>query len=104
MDEKLIKRLEAAVVRLESISARSQPQSVALDATSASSEPSIVAFDNLITEYLGKVSSIGEKIGGGVNDVTNVVRDAFYSQKDLLTKIKQTQVHFQLIYVNNNNL
>lgn len=92
MDEKLIQRLEVAVARLESLSlGGSQPKSVTLDATSASSEPSIVAFDDLIAEYIDKVSDAAEKIGGQVVDITNVLRQAFAAQKELLVKIKQTQ-------------
>ncbi|KAM0072910.1 putative cyclase-associated protein CAP/septum formation inhibitor MinC [Helianthus debilis subsp. tardiflorus] len=87
MDENLLKRLEVAVVRLESLSGGSQPQTVA----SASSEPSIVAFDDLIAEYVGKVSAAAEKIGGHVKDITNVVSDAFRVQKELLVEIKRTQ-------------
>lgn len=95
MEEKLIQRLEAAVVRLESLSLGcSQPQCVSLDSASASSEPSIVAFDDLITEYVGKVSAIAQKIGGQVKDVTNVLSQAFAAQKELLVQIKQTQVDF----------
>ncbi|KAI3809776.1 hypothetical protein L1987_19376 [Smallanthus sonchifolius] len=91
MAENLIQRLEVAVSRLESFSRSSQPQAAALDAASASSEPSIVAFDDLITEYVDKVSSAAEKIGGQVNDITKVLREAFSAQKALLAKIKQTQ-------------
>nr|XP_043622057.1 cyclase-associated protein 1-like isoform X2 [Erigeron canadensis] len=91
MEEKLIQRLEAAVVRLESLSGGpSQPHSVA-GSSGSSSDPSILAFDDLMTEYVGKVSASAEKIGGQVKDVTNVLAVAFASQKDLLVKIKQTQ-------------
>ncbi|KAK9056745.1 hypothetical protein SSX86_024108 [Deinandra increscens subsp. villosa] len=91
MAENLIQRLEAAVARLESFSRGSQPQAAALDAASASSEPSIVAFDDLISEYVDKVSAASEQIGGQVKDITNVLRAAFSAQKELLVKIKQTQ-------------
>ncbi|KAI7733459.1 hypothetical protein M8C21_015085, partial [Ambrosia artemisiifolia] len=91
MDENLLQRLEHAVVRLESLSSGSQPHAVAPCTASASSEPSIVAFDDLIAEYVGKVSAAAEKIGGQVKDVTNVVSEAFHVQKELLVKIKHTQ-------------
>ncbi|KAM0060837.1 putative cyclase-associated protein CAP/septum formation inhibitor MinC [Helianthus debilis subsp. tardiflorus] len=95
MAENLIQRLEAAVTRLESFSrgslSHSQPQAAPLDAASASSEPSIVAFDDLITQYVDKVSDASEKIGGQIKDISNVLKQAFSAQKELLVKIKQTQ-------------
>ncbi|KAI7750422.1 hypothetical protein M8C21_033746 [Ambrosia artemisiifolia] len=91
MAEKIIQRLEAAVTRLEIFSNRSKPQAATLDATSASSEPSIVAFDDLITEYVEKVSGSADKIGGQVKDITSILKEAFTTQKELLVKIKQTQ-------------
>ncbi|XP_076918588.1 cyclase-associated protein 1-like [Bidens hawaiensis] len=88
MAENLIQRLEAAVTRLESFSRGcSQPQT----AGSGSSDPSIIAFDDLITEYVEKVSDAAEKIGGQIKDITSVLRHAFDAQKELLVKIKQTQ-------------
>ncbi|GKB72442.1 cyclase-associated protein 1-like protein [Tanacetum coccineum] len=97
MEEKLIQRLESAVSRLESLASsggsRSQPQStVPFDAASASSDPSIVAFDDLLNEYVSKVTGAAEKIGGQVFEITNVLGQAFNAQKELLVKIKQTQV------------
>ncbi|KAI3786326.1 hypothetical protein L1987_39925 [Smallanthus sonchifolius] len=91
MDEKLLQRLESAVVRLESLSGGSQPHAFAPGAASASLEPSIVAFDDLIAEYVGKVSAAAEKIGGQVKDITKVLSDAFIVQKQLLVNIKQSQ-------------
>ncbi|KAK1439847.1 hypothetical protein QVD17_05669 [Tagetes erecta] len=91
MAETLIQRLEAAVSRLESFSRGSQPQPAAHNAASASSDPSIVAFDDLITEYVDKLSTASDTIGGHVKDITNVLRQAFSAQKELLVKIKQTQ-------------
>ncbi|KAL8255325.1 hypothetical protein R6Q59_033546 [Mikania micrantha] len=88
MDEKLLQRLESAVTRLESLSGGFQPHSVAPD---AASEPSIGAFDDLIAEYVGKVSTAAEKIGGQVKDVTNLLKEAFLVQKELILKTKQTQ-------------
>ncbi|KVI10718.1 Adenylate cyclase-associated CAP [Cynara cardunculus var. scolymus] len=91
MDERLIQRLESAIARLESISLGSQPQAVAFDAASVSSEPSIVAFEDLVAEYVGKVTDAAGKIGGQVQDITNVVSEAFSAEKELLMRIKQTQ-------------
>lgn len=94
MDEKLIQRLESAIARLESLSPGSKPPSGTLDAVSAASEPSIVAYDDLLVEYVVKVSLAAEKIGGQVHDITIVLSQAFATQKELLMKIKQTQVNF----------
>lgn len=91
MDEKLIQRLESAVARLESLSVGSQSRGIDLDTIAASTDPSIIAFEDLLTEYVGKVSSIAAKIGGQVQDITNVLNEAFSVQKELLIKIKQTK-------------
>ncbi|CAI9294692.1 unnamed protein product [Lactuca saligna] len=91
MDEKLIQRLESAIARLESLSPGSKPPSGTLDSVSAASEPSIVAYDDLLVEYVVKVSLAAEKIGGQVHDITIVLSQAFATQKELLMKIKQTQ-------------
>ncbi|KAK6916571.1 Adenylate cyclase-associated CAP, C-terminal [Dillenia turbinata] len=92
MEEKLIERLEAAVRRLESISAggfSSAADSGGGDVSS--SDPSIIAFDDLIGNYAARVSTAAEKIGGQVLDVTKLLEQAFSVQKELLIKIKQTQ-------------
>ncbi|KAL4304051.1 hypothetical protein GQ457_10G021390 [Hibiscus cannabinus] len=91
MEAKLIGRLEAAVARLETlsaggISARGLPDS----AVEVSSDPSSLAFDDLKAEYGAKVSPAAEKIGGQVLDVTKLVLEAFSVQKKLLIEIKQT--------------
>ncbi|KAM0011129.1 putative cyclase-associated protein CAP/septum formation inhibitor MinC [Helianthus debilis subsp. tardiflorus] len=91
MDEKLIQRLESAVARLESLSLPSQPRSIDLDAVAASTDPSIIAFEDLLTEFVGKVLTAAEKIGGQVKEVTDVLNEAFSVQKELLVKIKQTK-------------
>ncbi|XP_024979484.1 cyclase-associated protein 1 [Cynara cardunculus var. scolymus] len=91
MEEKLLQRLESAVARLESLSVGSQSRGIDLDAIAASSDPSILAFDDLLTEYVGRLSSAAAKIGGQVQEVTNVLNEAFSVQKDLLIKIKQTK-------------
>ena len=95
MDEKLIQRLESAVSRLESLSAGFHPsatQSGGADAPDAALDPSIVAFADLIDQYVGRVSGAAEVIGGQVLDVTKLVQEAFNVQKELLIKLKQTQV------------
>lgn len=92
MDEKLIQRLEAAVSRLEAISVRggSGVESFG-DGADAASDPSIKAYDDLMSQYLGRVSAAAEKIGGQVLDATKIVEQAFSAQKELLVKVKQTQ-------------
>lgn len=87
MDENLIKRLESAVARLEVLSAAE----VGGDAAVAM-DPSIIAFGDLISEYVAKVKIAAEKIGGKVLEVSRIVEEAFSVQKELLIKIKRTQV------------
>lgn len=104
MEEKLIARLESAVARLESLStgfgSRGLPAFDDDDTAAASSDPSILAFDDLVSQYLGRVSSAAEKIGGQVLEVTNVLQEAFNVQKELLIKAKQTQVtHFSQFFL-----
>ncbi|KAL1308978.1 cyclase-associated protein 1 [Arachis ipaensis] len=95
MDEKLIQRLESAVVRLEALSTRFPAAASPGDASdvpdSAALDPSIVAYDDLMDQYLARVSAAAEKIGGQVLDVTKVLHEAFSVQKQLLIKVKQSQ-------------
>ncbi|XP_010432407.1 PREDICTED: cyclase-associated protein 1 [Camelina sativa] len=100
MEEDLIKRLEAAVTRLEGISSNgggggvvsvSRGGDFSIDGDVASSDPSILAYDDLISQCVGRALSAAEKIGGVVHDVTKIVAEAFASQKELLVRIKQTQ-------------
>lgn len=91
MDENLIKRLESAVARLEVLSASGGAAEVGGDAAVAM-DPSIIAFGDLISEYVAKVKIAAEKIGGKVLEVSRIVEEAFSVQKELLIKIKQTQV------------
>ncbi|PWA93856.1 adenylyl cyclase-associated protein 1 [Artemisia annua] len=88
MEENLIKRLESAITRLESLSLGSQSRDIDLDAPT---DPSIIAFDEFVTEFVGKLSAAAAKIGGQVKDVTDVLTEAFSVQKDLLIQIKQTK-------------
>jgi len=103
MEEDLIKRLEAAVTRLEGISSngggvvslsRGGDFSSAAGIDIASSDPSILAYEDLISQCVGRALTAAEKIGGPVLDVTKIVAEAFASQKELLVRIKQTQVSF----------
>ncbi|KAL3722529.1 hypothetical protein ACJRO7_034841 [Eucalyptus globulus] len=94
MEEKLVQRLEAAVARLEAVSAaRAVPAAAGDDGGDAlaATDPAILAFDDLMAQYVARVSSAAEKIGGRVLDVTKVVGEAFSAQKELLIQIKQTQ-------------
>ncbi|KAM7253535.1 hypothetical protein ACFE04_021689 [Oxalis oulophora] len=94
MEEKLICRLENAVMRLESLSSASTT-SREIDfgggGEYSSLDPSILAFDDLMAHYLVKVMIAAERIGGQVVDVTMIVQQAFKMQKELLIKIKQSQ-------------
>ena len=100
MEESLIKRLEAAVTRLEGISSTGGGGGVTLsrggDFSSggnvAASDPSILAYDDLISQCVGRILTAAEKIGGPVLDATKIVAEAFAAQKELLIRIKQTQV------------
>ncbi|XVE66962.1 hypothetical protein DITRI_Ditri08aG0121800 [Diplodiscus trichospermus] len=92
MEGKLIERLEAAVTRLEAVSAggvsaRRLPDS----GVEVASDPSILAFDDLMAQYAASLSTAAEKIGGEVLDVTKIVLKAFSVQRELLIEIKQTQ-------------
>ncbi|KAF7142619.1 hypothetical protein RHSIM_Rhsim05G0074500 [Rhododendron simsii] len=96
MEEKLVERLESAVARLEAISISGfRPAEGGGDAAAAAVvaalDPSIVAFEDLMGEYVGRVSAAAEKIGGQVLDATKVVAEAFAAQKQLLVMVKQTQ-------------
>ncbi|XP_010548053.1 PREDICTED: cyclase-associated protein 1 [Tarenaya hassleriana] len=98
MAEDLIKRLEAAVTRLEVVSRNAGGGGgVSLSgggdavADVASSDPSILAFEDLISERVVRILSAAEKIGGQVLDGSKIVAEAFSAQKELLVRIKQTQ-------------
>ncbi|KAK4437771.1 Cyclase-associated protein 1 [Sesamum alatum] len=93
MDKNLVKRLEAAVVRLEALSAGGFQRGVAVEDSgdAAAVDPSIVAFDDLISQCVSRVTSAGEKIGGQVLDVSRFIAEAFNVQRELLVKTKQSQ-------------
>ncbi|KAK6143463.1 hypothetical protein DH2020_023811 [Rehmannia glutinosa] len=99
MDENLITRLESAVTRLEALSAR-QVGAAEGGGDAAAMDPSIVAFDDLIYQYVNRVMSAAEKIGGQVLDVSKIIEEAFNVQKELLIKIKQTQFDNALFHPN----
>ncbi|KAG6382530.1 hypothetical protein SASPL_157799 [Salvia splendens] len=88
MDESLVKRLEAAVVRLESLSIGGSRQVTAPEdgGDAAATDPSIVAFDDLISQYVARVTSAAEKIGGKVLDVSKAIAEAFSVERELLVK------------------
>lgn len=93
MEEKLIARLEAAVVRLETLSLSSRGGvEVGDGGADVAVDPSIVAFDDMMGQYFGRVSTAADKIGGQVLDATKILEEAFTVEKELLIKIKQTQV------------
>ncbi|GLT42779.1 hypothetical protein SLA2020_167630 [Shorea laevis] len=92
MEGKLIERLEAAVARLEGLSAAGVSREFAGDSGGeAVTDPSILAFDDFMSQYVARVSAAAEKIGGQVLDVTKILSDAFSVQRVLLIKVKQTQ-------------
>lgn len=92
MDEKLIQRLESAVTRLEALSLRQGASSELGGDATASADPAILAFDDLISQSVGRVISAAQKIGGQVLEISKVIDEAFSAQKELLIKIKLTQV------------
>ncbi|KAK4759818.1 hypothetical protein SAY87_022949 [Trapa incisa] len=98
MEEKLVQRLEAAVARLEAISSTARGGTLEdasadldLDLDASAFDPAILAFGDLISQHVVRVSSAAEKIGGQVLDATKILSEAFYAQKELVVRIKQTQ-------------
>ena len=96
MDEKLIQRLESAVARLEALSTGFRAGGAPESGEDAVSDPSILGFDDLMGQYFARVYSAAEKIGGQVLTVTKILKEAFSVQRELLVKIKQTQVGHNL--------
>ncbi|KAK4477104.1 hypothetical protein RD792_016313 [Penstemon davidsonii] len=90
MNEDLIKRLESAVTRLEALSSGGLQQGGVAD-DAAAMDPSILAFDDLISQFVSRLTSAAEKIGGSVLDISKIIQEAFNVQKELLVKIKQSQ-------------
>ncbi|KAJ7967330.1 Adenylyl cyclase-associated protein [Quillaja saponaria] len=92
MEEKLIERLESAVSRLEALSTGFRPGGSPESGGDFAADPSIIAFDeDLMGNYVARVVTAAEKIGGQVLDVSQIVQEAFAVQKELLMKVKQFQ-------------
>ncbi|KAF8406428.1 hypothetical protein HHK36_008515 [Tetracentron sinense] len=91
MEEKLIQRLESAVVRLEALSVGLRSTSSPANVVDAPLDPAISAYDDLMAQFVGRVFAAAEKIGGKVLEVTKVLQEAFSAQKELLIKVKQIQ-------------
>ncbi|KAM6563179.1 hypothetical protein CsatB_023177 [Cannabis sativa] len=91
MEEKLVQRLESAVARLEALSTGFTARSLPENGDDAPLDPSILAFDDLLGQYLARVSAAAEKIGGQVLEVTAILQEAFTVLRELLVKVKQTQ-------------
>ncbi|XP_010263686.1 PREDICTED: cyclase-associated protein 1-like [Nelumbo nucifera] len=91
MEEKMIQRLESVVARLEELSVGFRPVSSSEVGVDARMDPIILAYDDLMANFLGRVSAAAENIGGKVLEVTKVVEEAFSVQKELLVKAKQCQ-------------
>lgn len=99
MEEKLIQRLESAVQRLESLSSGFRYGSTGISGDgddNAQLDPSISAYQDLIDQFVGRILSAAENIGGNVLEATKVLEEAFSVQKELLIKVKQCQVGFML--------
>ena len=95
-----MERLEKAVARLEALSSSSSRGFAFSDAGAGedpSSDPAIKALDDLIADNVARVSAAAEKIGGKVLDATKVLQEAFSVLRELLVKVKQTQVLFLLL-------
>ncbi|KAF7840940.1 cyclase-associated protein 1-like [Senna tora] len=92
MDQKLIERLESAVSRLEALSTGIRSRGGGDDAAAdVVVDPSIVAFGDLMDQCVGRFLTAAEKIGGQVLQVSKLVQESFAVQKELLSKVKQTQ-------------
>lgn len=92
MEEPLIRRLEAAVTRLEALYGGHRSDASRETGGDASSDPSVTAFEDLLKERVGRVVSAAETIGGEVFDVTKVLEEGFSVQRDLIIQMKQSQV------------
>ncbi|KAG0472003.1 hypothetical protein HPP92_016549 [Vanilla planifolia] len=92
MEEELIERLEAAVSRLESLSAGSRPSVSTRELLDGQPlDPAMNAFDELVENFLKKVVIAAENIGGHVLEATKVMEHAFLVEKELLMKAKHSQ-------------
>ncbi|XP_068656866.1 cyclase-associated protein 1-like [Aristolochia californica] len=91
MEEKLVSRLEAAISRLEALSVGFSTPNLPGDASDAPKDASIAAYDDFMEKSVGRLSATAHKIGGKVLEATDVLKEAFSVQKDLLIKMKQIQ-------------
>lgn len=104
MDEKLIQRLESAVARLEALSTGFRPGGAPESGEDVVTDPSILAFDDLMGQYFARVLSAAEKIGGQVLEATKILKEAFSVQRELLVKVKQTQVGEKFLFFSSSNV
>nr|GMC91039.1 cyclase-associated protein 1-like [Ipomoea batatas] len=92
METKLVERLESVADRLEALCSGGFQASRSLNVDGyAATDPSIVVFDGLISQYIGAITSSAEKIGGQVLDASMFLEEAFFVEKQLLIKVKETQ-------------
>nr|GMC82926.1 cyclase-associated protein 1-like [Ipomoea batatas]GMC84956.1 cyclase-associated protein 1-like [Ipomoea batatas]GMC87051.1 cyclase-associated protein 1-like [Ipomoea batatas] len=92
METKLVERLESVADRLEALCSGGFQASRSLNVDGyAATDPSIVVFDGLISQYIGAITSAAEKIGGQVLDASMILEEAFFVEKQLLIKVKETQ-------------
>lgn len=97
--EDLVVRLEAAVSKLEFIgskvgvapspSASISAREIQAPATSSVVDPNINEYDELVENLLGKVLGAAEKIGGQPLEGTQLLKNAFAAQRDLLLNFKK---------------
>ncbi|XP_042385018.1 cyclase-associated protein 1-like [Zingiber officinale] len=93
MEKELVGRLEAAVARLEALvvaESRAAPPGLVADEPDAV-DPAIAAFDELVQNYLRRLSAAADKIGSKVQETTKILAEAFSVLKELLVKAKQCQ-------------
>lgn len=94
MEKELMTRLEAAVARLEGLSAATPAPAASSGGIchDATPDKSISAFDDLVSDSLGRVLDAAGKIGGEVLDATKVLEEAFSALKQLIVESKHCQV------------
>ena len=63
-------------------------------------DSSILAFDDFLGQYMSRVTSVREKFGRKALEGSMILEEAFSFLKELLIKVKQTQVgHFSHLFV-----
>ena len=108
--EGLVARLEAAVGRLETVvtgtSSAVPPPSVSSPGIDASTPaaltptnpsapqdaPIVAAFDELISSSLARLVSVGDKLGGKVQQASKLVLRAFKEEHNIIKCISQCKV------------